>query len=168
MATLGVSFDVVPAALDESVIVGRGGSVEDIVVELALAKAGAVDAPGSRVLGADTMVTCEGQLLGKPVDAADGERMLRLQSGRVVDVVTGVALAAPRLATTAPRLSPARCIMLAIPDEAIHGYVASRAGEDKAGGMDIQGEAAAFVARIEGSYTNVMGLPLDVIGPWVS
>ncbi|APV49010.1 septum formation inhibitor Maf [Betaproteobacteria bacterium GR16-43] len=110
------------------------------------------------VLAADTTVALAGEILAKPVDKADAERMLKLLSGRQHRVLTAVALkfedrfrleVSESLVTFAP-----------LDDERIAAYIASGEPFDKAGGYGIQGKAGAFVQRLEGSYTGVMGLPL--------
>jgi septum formation protein len=110
------------------------------------------------VLAADTVVVVDGRILGKPADDADAARMLRLLSGRAHDVLTGVVVRrdereAMAVDSTAVSFTPL--------DEAdIAWYVASGEPRDKAGAYGVQGLASRFVARIEGSYSNVVGLPV--------
>jgi septum formation protein len=134
---------------------------------VALAKARAVARalparPPAVVLGADTEVVLDGRLLGKPTDADDATRMLRALRGRVHEVITGVALveAGPsgREETTAVTT---RVEMAAYADEVIGRYVGSGEPLDKAGGYAVQGGGGRLVARVEGCYTNVVGLPLS-------
>lgn len=109
------------------------------------------------VLAADTTVTVDGQILGKPADRADAARMLRLLSGREHVVHTAVALKLDeRLAL---RLSSTRVEFGPLDEEAIRQYVASGEPMDKAGAYGIQGKAAIFVKTLQGSYTGVVGLP---------
>jgi septum formation protein len=115
------------------------------------------------VLAADTAVVVEGQILGKPSNAEDAARMLRALSGRSHLVISGICLmkdgqpvADSEVAVTAvefAELTPAE----------IDWYVASGESMDKAGGYGIQGRASRFVTRIAGSYSNVVGLPIDVV-----
>jgi septum formation protein len=166
LTAAGIAFEVRPAHVDEAVLAGE--SAETYARRVATAKAMAVSAvaPGRPVLGADTVVVVDGRILGKPADEADARRMLAMLSGRSHEVVTAVTLLVPeRGAGTAPgsmetevevsvvhvaRLNPAE----------IDWYVASGEPADKAGAYAIQGLASRFVTRIEGSYSNVVGLPV--------
>jgi len=110
------------------------------------------------VLAADTTVTLAGEILAKPVDRADAERMLRLLSGTQHRVLTAVGLKYEDRFEMA--VSESLVTFTPLDDERIAAYVASGEPFDKAGGYGIQGRAGAFVERLEGSYTGVMGLPL--------
>jgi septum formation protein len=110
------------------------------------------------VLAADTTVSLAGEILGKPADRADGERMLRLLAGTRHRVLTAVAVAFEQRLEMA--VSESEVTFAALDDARIQAYVASGEPHDKAGGYGIQGRAGAFVERIEGSYSGVMGLPL--------
>jgi septum formation protein len=114
--------------------------------------------PGYPVLAADTTVTLDGRLLGKPADRADAIRMLRLLSGRTHQVFTAVAMICGSHFELL--FSASSVTFVPLSDERIHRYVLSNEPYDKAGGYGIQGRAGSFVARLEGSYTGVMGLPL--------
>lgn len=111
------------------------------------------------VIAADTVVVVDGLILGKPASPSDATRMLRLLSGRRHEVVTAVAVAAPgrarRLGVETTTVEFAR-----LGDDDIAWYVASGEPFDKAGGYAVQGLAARFVTRVEGSYSNVVGLPI--------
>ena len=110
------------------------------------------------VLGADTEVVLDGAIFGKPDDAADAARMLALLSGRTHEVLTAIALRWERQIVLAVSVSAVTLRELTA-DEIAH-YVATGEPFDKAGGYAVQGRAAAFIRRIEGSYSGVMGLPL--------
>ncbi len=110
------------------------------------------------VLGADTEVVLDGAIFGKPADTADALRMLSLLSGRTHEVLTAIGLRWERQIVLAVSVSAVTMRELA-PDE-VERYVASGEPVDKAGGYAVQGRAAAFIRRIEGSYSGVMGLPL--------
>jgi len=110
------------------------------------------------VLGADTTVIVDGEVLGKPVDAADAARMLRLLSGRSHSVATGVALVSADWTDTAAEVTFVQ--FRALGENEIVDYVATGDPLDKAGAYGIQGYAARFIPRIAGCYFNVMGLPL--------
>jgi septum formation protein len=113
------------------------------------------------ILGADTTVVVDDEILGKPLDEEDGARMLRRLSGRAHHVLTGVSLRqgvyeVGRVETTSVVFRP-------LTDEEIAWYVASGEGRDKAGGYAIQGLGSRFIPRIEGSYSNVVGLPIACV-----
>jgi septum formation protein len=157
LAAAGIDFDVIPADVDETVHAGE--TPEGYARRVSEAKARAVLARshGRPVLAADTVVVVDGHILGKPADDADARRMLRLLSGRVHDVLTAVTLdEATETETTAVELVP-------LSDEEIAWYVASGEPHDKAGAYGIQGLASRFVARIDGSYSNVVGLPIALV-----
>ena len=149
----------VPAAVDETP--RRGELPPDLARRLASAKAEAVAAaePGAWVLAADTIVACGRRSLAKAADADEARRFLGLLSGRRHRVLGGVAVIAPdgrrrqRLVTTAVVFKP-----LSAPE--IDAYIAADEWRGKAGAYAIQGRAAVFVRRINGSYSNVVGLPV--------
>jgi septum formation protein len=113
------------------------------------------------VLGADTAVVVDDQILGKPRDDDDAARMLRLLAGRRHDVLTGVSLR--RGAYEIGRVETTRVDFAPLTDAEIGWYVASGEGRDKAGGYAIQGLASRFVRAIQGSYSNVVGLPVAAV-----
>jgi septum formation protein len=118
-------------------------------------------APPQVVLGADTTVTLDNHILGKPADASDAFRMLRLLSGRTHLVMTGVAVVTPQSAEVAAEVTAVRFLTLS--DREIEDYVATGEPMDKAGAYAIQGRAARWIPRIEGCYFNVVGLPLALV-----
>lgn len=166
LASLGVAFEVAPADLDERVLPGE--RPEAYVRRLAAEKARAVQArrPGGSVLGADTEVVLDGRILGKPRDHEEARAMLRALAGRAHEVWTGVALATDE----GIRVEAVRTDVWfrALDDDEIAEYVATGEPMDKAGAYGIQGGAARFVERVEGSYTNVVGLPLEVVGAMIA
>lgn len=114
------------------------------------------------VLGADTVVVCDDEVLGKPADAADAERMLLLLSGRTHHVVTGVAVTwGPRSTEVAAEVT--QVTMRTLSSREVADYVAGGEPLDKAGGYAIQGYAARWIPRISGCYFNVVGLPLALV-----
>jgi septum formation protein len=157
----GLDFDVWPVDIDETPRPDE--PAEEYVARLAEAKARAAarEVPGRPVLGADTVVVIDGQVLGKPVDARDAVAMLRRLSGRAHDVLTGVALVWGE--RCANRVERTRVIFRALTDAEIAAYVASGEPADKAGGYAIQGRAGAFVTELEGSHSNVVGLPVAAV-----
>lgn len=129
--------------------------------EKAMAAAGMVRArrlAAHPVLAADTTVVCDELILGKPADAADAARMLGLLGGRMHRVLTAVAVA--RGDALDVRLSESRVWFRALAADEIRRYIATGEPNDKAGAYAVQGRAAAFITRIEGSYSGIMGLPL--------
>jgi len=153
---------VAPAHADESV--HDGEAPEDYVMRVAEAKARAVHAqfPDRVVVAADTTVVVDHCILGKPADARDARRMLRLLSGRVHEVMTGVTIVDPggravtKLEVTTVEFAP-------LTDDEIDWYVSSGEPMDKAGAYAIQGLASRYVTRINGSYSNVVGLPVSLV-----
>jgi nucleoside triphosphate pyrophosphatase len=113
------------------------------------------------VLGADTTVTLDNHILGKPEDAADAARMLRLLSGRTHRVITGVAVVTAESTEVAAEVTAVRFLTLS--DEEIAAYIATGEPTDKAGAYAIQGRAARWIPRIEGDYFNVVGLPIALV-----
>jgi septum formation protein len=114
-----------------------------------------------QVLAADTTVTLDNQILGKPSDPADAARMLRLLSGRTHQVITGVALITA--ASTQIAAETTAVTFLSLTDEDIAAYIATGEPMDKAGAYAIQGRAARWIPRIEGDYFSVVGLPLALV-----
>jgi|SRR5579863_3847775 len=156
----GFVFVAKPANVDETVLPGEDpvAYVKRVSREKALAiEAGAKDI----VLGADTVVVIDGQILGKPADAADAARMLAMLASREHQVMTGICLRRGTellqdCAVTRVRFTP-------LTSGQIAGYVASGEPMDKAGAYAIQGLASEFIERVDGSYTNVVGLPIELV-----
>jgi septum formation protein len=151
----------VPAEVDETPLPGE--TAEPYVERLALDKARAVAAahPGRLVLGADTTVTVDGAILGKAGGEADARQMLERLAGRVHEVHTGVALALDEDSTVA--CATTRVWFAPMTSEDIQRYISTGEWHDKAGAYGIQGWISRFVARVEGSYTNVVGLPVALV-----
>ncbi|HFD31187.1 MAG TPA: septum formation inhibitor Maf [Gammaproteobacteria bacterium] len=160
LAQMGFDFEVLSVDVDESV--QESESVEEYVVRLACDKAMAghtqAEDKARLVLGADTAVFVNGKILGKPRDFADAQYMMRLLSGNRHQVLTAVALAGQNI--TSHVLQTSQVYMREITDNEIKAYWQTGEPYDKAGGYAIQGKAAAFIAKIEGSYSGIMGLPL--------
>jgi len=166
LAAAGIPFEVLAADIDETPHTHE--APEAYVERLAIEKARAVLAlrPGTTVIGADTTVVIDGQILGKPADAQDATDMLRLLQGRAHDVFTGVAVASASGVVAA--VAHTRVWFRVMTDEDISWYVASGQPMDKAGAYGIQGLASRFIDRIDGSYTNVVGLPVAVVSSILS
>lgn len=159
LAVLGIVFEVVPADMDESIAAGE--SVGEQVIRLAGQKAWAISCknPDAVVLGADTIVVVGDIVLGKPADEKDAARMLGLLSGRTHEVLTGIAVVVPQSQDAYAQVVRTAVVMRGIEPLEIAAYVATGEPMDKAGAYAVQGMASAFITRIEGSYTNVVGLP---------
>src|SRR5262245_13928853 len=173
----GYDFEIVTVDVDESILDGEAPSiyVRRLAAEKSAAAAAALkgravvqpdggglaDTARTIVLGADTTVVVDGEILGKPLDDAEVARMLRRLSGRRHDVLTGISLRRGpfelgRVVKTSVDFSP-------LTDDDVAWYVASGEGRDKAGAYAIQGLASRFVPRIDGSYSNVVGLPVTAV-----
>ena len=161
LAMAGIAFDVDPADVDETA--HDGERPEPYVRRIARAKADAVAArhPGRVVLAADTTVVLDDAILAKPADRADAARMLRALAGREHEVLTGVAIA--RDGCVEDHVESTRVTVSAMTDREISAYIDSGEADDKAGAYGIQGRAACFIPRIQGSYSNVVGLPVEVV-----
>jgi len=164
----GYSFEVRPAHIPEDPRDGEDPIA--YVTRLAREKAEVVfrelSANGSAdealvILGADTTVTLDNHILGKPEDAADATRMLRVLSDRSHHVITGVAVVTSEGVEVAAEVTAVR--FLSMTDEEIAAYVATGEPMDKAGAYGIQGLAARWIPRVEGCYFNVVGLPLALV-----
>lgn len=158
VAGLGLDADVIAADVDESVRLGERPT--EYVRRLAVEKADAVAtrAPGAVVIGADTTVDLDGRILAKPAAAAEAAAMLRDLSARTHRVHTGVAVRSPAGTTTS--VTTSFVTMAPLSEEAVAWYVATGEPLDKAGAYAVQGVGAAFVTRVVGSVSNVVGLPL--------
>jgi len=157
----GFTFDVDVADIDET---RRGEEApDDFAARLASEKAVRVAArhPSCPVIGADTIVVVDGDVLGKPRDADEAFAMLRRLSGRAHEVVTAVALVSQGVVET--RVSRTTVWFRPLADREVLDYVASGEPFDKAGAYAIQGRASRFIPRIEGSYSNVVGLPIGLV-----
>ena len=155
---IGVEPDEIrPADIDESEIPGE--SPRQLAESLARSKAMAVEARDAIVLGSDTVVSVGRRILPKTEDEAEARKCLALLSGRGHRVWTGVALTAPD-GRMASQLVETRVTFKRLSEDEINAYIASSEWQGKAGGYGIQGMAEAFVMRLAGSYSGVMGLPL--------
>jgi septum formation protein len=159
---LGIPHVVQPADVDETRLPGE--VPEAMAVRLAAAKASAVHVrrPDDLVLAADTVVTIDDQVLGKPENQADAERMLALLSGRGHRVVTGVALALPG-GEVRDRYDVTHVWFRELSPELIRSYVATGEPLDKAGSYGVQGVGAVLIERVDGDFFSVMGLPLRLV-----
>ena len=163
LTAVGWPFEALPAGVDETR--REGEAAEDFVRRLAREKAEAVARTRlfGLVLGADTTVVVDGEILEKPRDAEDARRMLRRLSGRPHEVLTGVALVRAETGRTAVGLERTRVRFAETSEEEIAWHVETGDVLDKAGAYAIQGRAALFIESIEGDYWNVVGLPVRLV-----
>ena len=156
----GFDFEVRASGIDETLRPGE--DPEAHVKRLAWEKAQAArGSPDEMILAADTVVLIDREVLGKPVNAADAERMLNLLSGRKHLVLTAVCLKCN--AQVKQEVAATQVWFAALTPDEIQSYVATGEPMDKAGAYAIQGLASRFVERIDGSYSNVVGLPVAVV-----
>lgn len=158
------NFQIEDAGIDETAVSCGCRSCEQTVTVLAEAKARAVAAryPDAAVIGSDTAVTVDGQILGKPAGRDAAHDMLRLLSGREHQVMSGVCVCFSGQAICECETTTVRFRTLT--DREIDAYITAEPPFDKAGAYGIQGLAALFIERINGDYYNVMGLPLFRLG----
>lgn len=157
MTLVGIPHEVRPADIDETYLPGE--EPRDHALRLAREKAQTITDPDAVVVGSDTIVVVDGDVLGKPRDETEAARMLARLSGRSHIVITAVAVSwkgkvvadAEQVTVTFHQLTDAQ----------IRGYIATREPMDKAGAYGIQGYGATIVARVDGDYFAVMGLPLQ-------
>ena len=158
---IGVAHRLLAVTVDEALHPGERPELYVLRLALAKARAGRVRMPATEsawVLGADTSVVVDGEILGKPRDQAEGIAMLEKLSGVIHHVYTGVALVGKDREGT--RLSVSAVSFRSMSREECEEYWRSGEPVDKAGGYAVQGRAAMFISRLEGSYSGVMGLPL--------
>lgn len=164
---IGIPFQVLAANINEDQIAHELPIAYALRLAQEKAQAVAAQYPQSYVLGADTIVVLNGEVLGKPKDHADAVRILRLLSGRAHEVTTAVSLIAPfkiaqgTLAET--RASTTKVYFREIAEAEIQQYVSGGEPMDKAGAYAIQGGASRWTDRIEGEFSNVVGLPLSLV-----
>ena len=158
MQTAGLDFAV--HVSDAKEMIARDTPPHEAVQHLARQKAEAVALlfPDDTVIGADTVVALDGEILGKPRDRQDAARMLRLLSGRTHDVFTGVCLMVEGKADTF--FEHTRVTFYPLTDKEIADYIATGEPMDKAGAYGIQGRGCTLVEKIDGDYFNVVGLPI--------
>lgn len=176
LRSAGIAITVQPTNLPEVPLDGEAPKV--FAERLAREKAWAIfkQRPNDFVLGADTIVVVGKQILGKPSNAADAARMLHLLSGRAHEVTTGVCLMGPGMASSPEASAGAKgealgdtrsettlVTMSEFSDEEIQAYVATGEPMDKAGAYAIQGMASRWIPRVEGDYSNVVGLPIALV-----
>jgi len=163
LAILGIPFEVIPSAIDETPL--EGETPETFVVRAAREKGMEVASRVSHsvILSADTVVTIAGEILGKPADEDDAIGMLRKLSGRDHLVLTAVTVVNQVRQQTLEGLERTRVWFHPLTDQQIRDYLRRENVFDKAGAYGIQGYAGVYIPKIEGNYFNVMGLPLPLV-----
>lgn len=164
---LGLHFDVLISDTDESTVDKTGLPVNIYVQELALLKANAsaaaIDEKDALIISADTVVSLDGEILGKPKNEDDAFAMLKKLSGRSHSVFTGVCVMRKRDMLGVCKSVETKVVFKELTDETIKRYIATGEPADKAGAYGIQGKGALLVNRIEGDYYNVVGLPVSCL-----
>jgi len=161
LAGMGFTFEVCTPDVDENV----PGHARDIVRTLAVRKgrAAAKAYTDGVIIASDTLVSLEGEPLGKPADEADAYRMLRLLSGREHEVFTGVCIIDAATGREESAVDRTGVRFRELSDDEINQYIATGEPMDKAGAYAIQGGAGVFVSRLNGSFENVVGFPVQVV-----
>ena len=162
LAALGIPFEISPADIPEVLVAGETGPEAATRLAGEKAAAAAVRHPGEWILAADTLVLVDSRVLGKPADEPDAREMLRLLSGREHRVVTAVHLRKGSAGGTG-EIEESRVRIAPMTDEEIRWYVATGEPRDKAGAYAVQGLGARFVESVDGSFSNVMGLPARTV-----
>lgn len=163
LSILGIPFTIIPASIDETPLPGE--APETFVSRAAREKGAEVASrvSNSVILSADTVVTIDGQILGKPTDREDAIRMLRKLSGKDHLVYTALTVIDQPRQQTLEGLDRTRVWFNALSDDVILDYIDRENVFDKAGAYAIQGYAGVYIPKIEGNYFNVMGLPLPLV-----
>lgn len=156
---IGVEFEIHKAEGEETI---TSSIPEEAVKELSMQKAREVSGKcdGDIIIGADTVVAVDGQILGKPVDRADAMRMLRLLQGKEHQVITGVTVILKETGKTVSFAEVTKVHVFPVTEEQMERYLETGEPMDKAGAYGIQGRFAVYVSGIEGDYNNVVGLPV--------
>ena len=166
LAEAGYKFKVIPSRIYEASFPAEGVTPVDYAKQLALAKATDVAQkhPNSLVIGADTVVDFDGRIVGKPADAKDAERITRMLFSRPHKVITGLALICKSRELRLVEAETTVVYPRKLTDTQIAEHIASGIWRDKAGAYAIREEDDPFVDHIDGSLTNVMGMPMELLG----
>jgi septum formation protein len=156
----GLDFNVIPSSIEETPL--KGETPREHVLRLSREKAQAVSAryPDAWVIGADTIVVINGEIMGKPDGVSEAREMIKKLSGHEHHVHTGFAIARQSAGVLMEDIVTSSVLFKNISEEEINWYIGTKEPYDKAGGYAVQGAGAYFIKEIHGSYTNVIGLPL--------
>lgn len=161
LKNIGISAQIVPASIDESSV--TYSSPREMVTRLAFMKATDVArsfSGNTYVIGADTVVSLDGKIFGKPRDIEDARRMLTALSGKTHSVYTGYCVVYPKSGAAISKCEETKVTFRPMSEDEIDAYIKTREPMDKAGAYGIQGKGSVFVEKIEGDYFNVVGLPV--------
>lgn len=161
LGSIGLDAQIIPANIDESAHAQL--PPEKMVTQLAMLKATDVARSlrgETYVIGADTCVCINGEILGKPRDIADAKRMLTMLSGKSHEVYTGYCVVSCKSGSAAAKYEKTTVTFRDLSDKEIDAYIKTREPMDKAGAYGIQGKGSVFIEKIEGDYFNVVGLPV--------
>ena len=167
LSNLGLQFEIVTADTDESSDIINGAELaQELSARKAIAVKDVLESQGdycddTLIIGCDTVVCCDDNILGKPRDNADAKRMLNLLSGREHSVISGLTLLYNGQKLTS--FEETKVFFDSLNEKEIEDYIASGEPRDKAGAYGIQGLASKFIGRIEGCYFNVVGLPVNLL-----
>ncbi|MAG55533.1 MAG: septum formation protein Maf [Planctomycetes bacterium] len=159
----GIPFQLLDVDVEETVVGDPAPRAIAAALAEKKARAGAALVAKGVVLGSDTVVALDGRALGKPADRGHACEMLRDLAGSIHSVITGVSLVDAATGRALTETDETRVVMRGMTEAEITAYVASGESDDKAGGYAIQETGDRFVERIEGSYTNVVGLPMELL-----
>jgi MAF protein len=165
LAEAGIDFTAAAPRVDESAFATGGVGPREYSEQLALAKARSVAAwyPENLVVGADTVVDAGGEIIGKPQGPEDAERITRKLFGAPHKVITGIAIVRLSTGTEITGSDTTVVYPRELTDEQVRAHIRSKVWKDKAGAYAIQAEGDRFIERIEGSFTNVVGLPMELL-----
>jgi septum formation protein len=163
LRTVGWPFETLPVNIDESRRDNEGAEAYVRRLARTKAEAAAAQRPGCMIVAADTTVVIDGQILEKPIDNDDAQRMLRLLNNRWHQVLTGVAVIDDENSETKIAHATTEVKFAAMSDDDLKWYVATGEPMDKAGAYAIQGQGARFIERIKGDFFNVVGLPVRLL-----
>ncbi|MBI2082035.1 MAG: septum formation protein Maf [Deltaproteobacteria bacterium] len=166
LARLGIPFEVVPPTFLEHETT-LTPSEETLLFAEEKARSIASPPPNALILGCDTLIACDGQKLGKPEDAADAKRILKILSGKTHEVHTALFLLDTQNGSSKRHLETTRVTFRRLSDPEIATYVATGEPFGKAGAYAIQGRARGFITKIEGDEESVIGLPLKILRGWL-
>lgn len=159
LAALGLRFDVAPTDVEEL----SAGDPAEVVLENAHRKAGAAATEGSLVIGCDTDVALDGQLLGKPGDEQQAAEYLAGLAGREHQVLSGLVLVGPGSEESRDSVAVSRVVFRDLTEDEIRSYVASGEWRGRAGGYAVQGLGATLIDAVHGDISNVIGLPIGAL-----
>lgn len=167
LTLLGLPFEVVTPSFVEQVVPHLAADLQAAEFAAGKARSCAGQFPEAVVLGSDTLISLGTEVLGKPLDLADAEVMLRMMAGRTHTIFTAVALVSHKLGFCDVRIATIQVTMKAFDEAALTGYLRTEESLGKAGAYSIQGAGGMLIDRIEGDYTGAVGLPLRTVADLV-